>query len=205
LSQADRHKPVAAVAVPGRAQRQVGFFPCGLADPCAVGLACCVLLPACPASCVQVKVAATEAGVATFKLVGNRDIEHILDDLLHCVARPNEVSGVVTKLSATTFVQVGRDAQTGRQQEPAAAPAGPQQQDRSSSSGGGSRLRHSRLQQRTTACDSSALNCTVKAGAVVSQCVLQPPSRPVCAVGVPVLLLSAVLWCCRLLRLLPWL
>jgi hypothetical protein len=39
--------------------------------------------------------------------VGNRDIEHILDDLLHCVARPAEVPDVVTKLSATTFVQVG--------------------------------------------------------------------------------------------------
>jgi hypothetical protein len=56
---------------------------------------------------VQVKAAATEAGTATFKLVGNRDIEHIVDDLLHCVARPTEVSDVVTKLSATTFVQVG--------------------------------------------------------------------------------------------------
>lgn len=55
---------------------------------------------------LQVKTAATEAGVATFKLVGNRDIEHILDDLLHCVARPAEVPDVVTKLSATTFVQV---------------------------------------------------------------------------------------------------
>lgn len=61
----------------------------------------------CPLLSLQVKVAATEAGVATFKLVGNRDIEHILDDLLHCVARPAEVPDVVTKLSATTFVQVG--------------------------------------------------------------------------------------------------
>jgi hypothetical protein len=55
----------------------------------------------------QVKAAAAKAGTATFKLVGNRDIEHILDDLLHCVARPAEVPDVVTKLSATTFVQVG--------------------------------------------------------------------------------------------------
>jgi hypothetical protein len=53
-----------------------------------------------------VKAAAGEAGTAAFKLVGNRDIEHILDDLLHCVARPAEVPDVVTKLSATTFVQV---------------------------------------------------------------------------------------------------
>uniref|UniRef100_A0A383W2Z9 Elongation factor 3 n=1 Tax=Tetradesmus obliquus TaxID=3088 RepID=A0A383W2Z9_TETOB len=53
----------------------------------------------------QVKAAAAKAGTATFKLVGNRDIEHILDDLLHCVARPAEVPDVVTKLSATTFVQ----------------------------------------------------------------------------------------------------
>lgn len=55
----------------------------------------------------QVKAAASEAGTATFRLVGNRDIEHILDDLLHCVARPAEVPAVVSKLSATTFVQVG--------------------------------------------------------------------------------------------------
>lgn len=55
---------------------------------------------------LQVKAAAASAGTATFKLVGNRDIEHILDDLLHCVARPAEVPDVVTKLSATTFVQV---------------------------------------------------------------------------------------------------
>lgn len=55
---------------------------------------------------MQVKAAAVEAGTATFKLVGNRDIEHLVHDLLHCVTRPNEVSDVVTKLSATTFVQV---------------------------------------------------------------------------------------------------
>lgn len=55
---------------------------------------------------LQVKAAAAVAGTSTFKLVGNRDIEHILDDLLHCVSRPAEVSDVVTKLSATTFVQV---------------------------------------------------------------------------------------------------
>lgn len=56
--------------------------------------------------CLQVKAAAAEAGTATFSLVGNRDIEHILNDLLHCVSRPTEVPDVVTKLSATTFVQV---------------------------------------------------------------------------------------------------
>jgi hypothetical protein len=38
--------------------------------------------------------------------VGNRDIEHMLDELLHCVTRPEDVPDVVTKLSATTFVQV---------------------------------------------------------------------------------------------------
>jgi hypothetical protein len=70
----------------------------------------CSLLIA-PALHLQVKAAAATAGTATFKLVGNRDIEHILDDLLHCVARPAEVPDVVSKLSATTFVQVGlRDA-----------------------------------------------------------------------------------------------
>jgi hypothetical protein len=68
---------------------------------------CCARL-CCTVLCciVQVQAAAVDAGTATYKLVGNRDIEHILDDLLHCVARPEEVSAVVTKLSATTFVQV---------------------------------------------------------------------------------------------------
>jgi hypothetical protein len=73
-------------------------------------LTCPVLSP-CVVVILQVKTAATEAGVATFKLVGNRDIEHILDDLLHCVARPAEVPDVVTKLSATTFVQVRQTRQ----------------------------------------------------------------------------------------------
>jgi hypothetical protein len=53
----------------------------------------------------QVKAAAIAAGTASYHLVGNRDIEHLVDDLLHCVARPEEVSEVVIKLSATTFVQ----------------------------------------------------------------------------------------------------
>lgn len=69
---------------------------------------CAAPPPPPPRSYLQVKVAAAQAGTATFKLVGNRDIEHILDDLLHCVARPAEVPDVVSKLSATTFVQVGR-------------------------------------------------------------------------------------------------
>jgi hypothetical protein len=76
---------------------------------------------------LQVKAAAAVAGTSTFKLVGNRDIEHILDDLLHCVSRPAEVSDVVTKLSATTFVQVcgGLAATRGGSGAPAgtAAPA----------------------------------------------------------------------------------
>lgn len=72
---------------------------------------------------LQVKTAATEAGVATFKLVGNRDIEHILDDLLHCVARPAEVPDVVTKLSATTFVQVRHRGGRGGRRKPVAAAA----------------------------------------------------------------------------------
>ncbi|KAI8468023.1 MAG: elongation factor EF-3 [Monoraphidium minutum] len=53
----------------------------------------------------QVKAAAADAGAACYHLVGNRDIEHLVDDLLHTVARPEEVSEVVLKLSATTFVQ----------------------------------------------------------------------------------------------------
>ncbi len=56
---------------------------------------------------LQVKAAAAEAGAATFALMGNRDIAALVPDLLGCVARPGEVADVVTKLSATTFVQVG--------------------------------------------------------------------------------------------------
>lgn len=62
-------------------------------------LSAAVLLP------VQVKTAAIDAGEATYHLVGNRDIEHLVSDLLHCVAKPDEVPEVVSKLSATTFVQ----------------------------------------------------------------------------------------------------
>jgi len=54
----------------------------------------------------QVQEAAAVAGSAVYRTVGNRDIDHLLDDLLHCVMRPEDVSDVVTKLSATTFVQV---------------------------------------------------------------------------------------------------
>jgi len=49
--------------------------------------------------------AAADAGAACFALVGNRDIAHLVADLLHCVSRADELGDVVAKLSAATFVQ----------------------------------------------------------------------------------------------------
>ena len=40
--------------------------------------------------------------------VGNRDLEPNIPALVSCIAKPDEVPGVVAKLSATTFVQVSR-------------------------------------------------------------------------------------------------
>jgi hypothetical protein len=51
---------------------------------------------------------------AAFKLNGNRDIEPCVPALLSCIARPNEVGSAVTKLSATTFVQVTGQRGLGR-------------------------------------------------------------------------------------------
>lgn len=41
-----------------------------------------------------------------FKLQGNRDIEPCVPFMLSCIARPAEANNAITKLSATTFVQV---------------------------------------------------------------------------------------------------
>lgn len=79
---------------------------------CLLTCSCVVLPPKCPPPSVaslQVQEAAAVAGSAVYRTVGNRDIDHLLDDLLHCVMRPEDVSDVVTKLSATTFVQVRTD------------------------------------------------------------------------------------------------
>ena len=38
-------------------------------------------------------------------VVGNKDIEPFIPTLVSCIARPDEVSECVYKLSATTFVQ----------------------------------------------------------------------------------------------------
>ena len=70
----------------------------------------CAVLPCFVCFCCilpfQVQEAAAVAGSASYRTVGNRDIEHLLDELLHCVARPADVPEVVTSLSGTTFVQV---------------------------------------------------------------------------------------------------
>ena len=54
----------------------------------------------------QVKKAAWVSMSAAFKLNGNRDIEPVVPAMLSCIARPAEVGDTITKLSATTFVQV---------------------------------------------------------------------------------------------------
>jgi hypothetical protein len=57
----------------------------------------------------QVKKAAWLAMSAAFKLNGNRDIEPCVAAMLSCIARPAEVGDTISKLSATTFVQVWGD------------------------------------------------------------------------------------------------
>jgi hypothetical protein len=42
-----------------------------------------------------------------FRLQGNRDIEPCVPAMLSCIPRPTEVGDAITKLSGTTFVQVG--------------------------------------------------------------------------------------------------
>lgn len=73
-------------------------------------VACVDLAAVCSAlllvDALQVQDAAAVAGSAVYRTAGNRDIEHLLDELLSCVVRPEDVADVVTKLSATTFVQV---------------------------------------------------------------------------------------------------
>jgi hypothetical protein len=54
----------------------------------------------------QVKKAAMAAMSTCFKLQGNRDIEPCVPVMLACIARPAEANSAITKLSATTFVQV---------------------------------------------------------------------------------------------------
>jgi hypothetical protein len=56
----------------------------------------------------QVSAAATAAMLAACATAGNRDLEPHTPALVSCIARPDEVPQVVAKLSATTFVQVGR-------------------------------------------------------------------------------------------------
>lgn len=56
---------------------------------------------------IQVKKAAMAAMSTCFKLQGNRDIEPCVPLMLSCIARPAEANNAITKLSATTFVQVG--------------------------------------------------------------------------------------------------
>ncbi len=64
----------------------------------------------------QVKKAAWTAMSAAFKLNGNKDIAPCVPAMLSCIAHPNEVGDTITKLSATTFVQVMRPLGGGREE-----------------------------------------------------------------------------------------
>jgi hypothetical protein len=54
----------------------------------------------------QVAKAAWSCQQKVFTLQGNRDIDACVQDILTCMAKPTMVAETVTKLSASTFVQV---------------------------------------------------------------------------------------------------
>ena len=60
----------------------------------------------------QVKKAAWTAMSASIKLNGNKDIAPCVAAMLSCIAHPNEVGDTITKLSASTFVQVSGVGET---------------------------------------------------------------------------------------------
>ena len=49
---------------------------------------------------------------ASIKLNGNKDIAPCVAAMLSCIAHPNEVGDTITKLSASTFVQVSGVGET---------------------------------------------------------------------------------------------
>ena len=58
---------------------------------------------------LEVAEAANAALLACCYTAGNRDLEKHVPAIVSCIARPSEVTDVVTKLSATTFVQAMED------------------------------------------------------------------------------------------------
>ena len=73
--------------------------------PCISALLSCIAPPL-PPFIAQVKKAAWSAMSAATKLNGNRDIAPCVSAMLSCIANPALVGETITKLSATTFVQV---------------------------------------------------------------------------------------------------
>lgn len=53
----------------------------------------------------EVKEAALTAMQTTLSLVGNRDIEHLLQEIIACLLDPTKTAALIHKLGATTFVQ----------------------------------------------------------------------------------------------------
>ena len=53
----------------------------------------------------QVKAAATEAMKAALEVIGNRDIEHMTDEILVAITKPKEVPEIMHKMAGVTFVQ----------------------------------------------------------------------------------------------------
>jgi len=53
----------------------------------------------------QVKAAATEAMKAALDVIGNRDIEHMTEEILTAITKPKEVPEIMHKMAGVTFVQ----------------------------------------------------------------------------------------------------
>ena len=53
----------------------------------------------------QVKSAATEAMKSALEVIGNKDIEHMTDQILVAITKPKEVPEIMHKMAGVTFVQ----------------------------------------------------------------------------------------------------
>lgn len=53
----------------------------------------------------QVKTAATDAMKSAMEVIGNKDIEHMTDEILMAITKPKEVPEIMHKMAGVTFVQ----------------------------------------------------------------------------------------------------
>ena len=53
----------------------------------------------------QVKAAATEAMKAALDVIGNKDVDHMTDEILIAITKPKEVPEIMHKMAGVTFVQ----------------------------------------------------------------------------------------------------